>query len=195
MEFGPIHAIKDDMVLSPSMPRLGIRISPDFIYLGDLQYIAREMFHIEEFIFLSPNGIGHVTRLLLVHFAGYLENKEGAYEFTPLQTVRLDGDEYQHESDLVDIHSYLNRFPGSDLAHGADYIRQRAYTLAGDMVYQRFTRLVSPDRRNKFIVAYLERNNDQSLTAEKLRQDEYARAWLSRAMDSFSIIHDDHIAG
>jgi hypothetical protein len=190
MEFGPIRAIKDDLVLSPSLPRLGIRISPDFIYLGDLQYIARETYHIEEFIFLSPNGIGHVTRLLLIHFAGYLNNREGAYEYTPLQTVRLDGEEYQYEADLIDINNHLSRFPASDLAHAADYIRQRAYTLAGDMVYQHFSRLVSPDRRNKFVVAYLERNNDPALTAEKLPQEDTARALLERAMTSFTILHE-----
>ncbi len=126
MDFGPIRAIEGDTILSPSLPRLGVRISSDFIYLGDLQYIARETYHVEEFIFISPNGYGHATRLLLIHFAGFLENKEGAYAVKPQRSIRLDGEEYQYEVRFIDINDYLDRFPSSDIAHAADYIRQRA---------------------------------------------------------------------
>ncbi len=190
MDFGPIRAIEGDTVLSPSMPRLGIRISSDFIYLGDLQCIAEETFHVEQFIFLSPNGLGHVTRLLLIHFAGFLENREGTFEYPPQPTVLMDGEEYQYEFRSIDINEYIEQFPTSELAHAADYIHQRAYTLAGDMVFQRFSRLVSNDRRNEFIISYLERSEDAQRTAELLRQDEaYARSLQERAQTSFTIIH------
>ncbi len=190
MEFGPIREIDGDTILSPSMPRLGIRVSPVFVYLGDLQYIARETYHVEEFIFLNPSGIGHARQILLVHFSGFLENKPGAYENRPHPTVHLDGDDYQHEIRFIDINDYFTRYPESDLAHAADYIRQRAYTLAGDMVYHRFSRLVSPDLRNQFIIAYLETNPDPQLTSEALQQDpDRMQALLDRALKSFIIIH------
>ncbi len=190
MDFGLIREIEGDTVLSPSLPRLGIRFSSDFIYLGDLQFIADETFHVEQFIFISPNGLGHVTRLLLIHFAGYLENKEGTFDYPPQPTIRMDGEEYRHEVRLIDINEHLEQFPASELTHAADYIRQRAYTLAGDMVYHRFSRLVSDNQRNEFIISYLERSEDAQRTAELLRRDEnYARALQERAQTSFTIIH------
>ncbi len=190
MEYGMIRAIEGDTIISPSMPRLGVRISPEFVYLGDLQYLSNETFHVEEFICLSPNGLGHVTRLLLVHFAGFLENREGEYRYESPQTVTLDGETYLYQVEIADINDYVERFPGSDLAHAVDYIRQRAYTLAGDMVFQRFIRLVSPDRRNEFIVYVLERNTDPALTPQALEENAaMARALLDRALDSFTILH------
>lgn len=188
MEFSSHRTIDGDMILSPGMPRAAIRYSPEFIYLGDLQYIARDTHHIEEFIFLRPNSLGHATWLLLVHFEGFLENKEGSYEFPNQQTLHLYEQEFFYERYFIDIQDDFSRFPGSDLAHAADYIRQRAYTLAGDMIYQRFQRYVSEDRRNLFSVSFLEANNEPHLTAESLAQDKAAAdALLQRAIDSFSI--------
>lgn len=190
MEFGPIRAMDGDTITSPSYPRLGIRINPDYIYLGDLQYISRETFHVEEFIFLEPNGAGHATRLLLVQFAGYLDNKQGTYEYPTGPTVSLDGEDYLYDLFFIDLPGYFEQFPNSDLSHAADYVRQRAYTLAGEMTYQRFLRLVSPDKRHEFIIAYLENNETAGVNPETLPQDATAmRALRERALQSFTILH------
>ncbi len=190
LEYGPIRSIEGDTILSPSLPRLGVRISPNFIYLGDLQYIARETHHVEEFIFLNPNGLGHVTHMLLVRFEGFLENKAGKYDYPARPTVRLDGNDYLYDLFFIDLPDFIDQQPNSDIAHAADYIRQRAYTLAGEMTYQRFLRVVSGDRRSQFIVAYLERNEEPLLTADTLAQDaNSAQALRERALASFTVLH------
>ena len=190
MEYDLIRAIKDDTVLSPSLPRLGVRYSSDFIYLGDVQYIARDSFHVEEFIFINPNSIGHVTQLLLVHFEGYLENRDGMYEYINRPTVDLDGEKYLYDIQFIELQDYLSQRPNSDLAHATDYIRQRAYTFAGDFTFQRFIRAVGEDRRDEFVILYLERNEDPVYTPEDLQQDpELAARLQRRALDSFAIIH------
>lgn len=191
MEFGPIRMIQGDTVLSPSLPRIGIRFSPDFIYLGDVQYIARETFHVEEFIFIQPNGIGHVTRLLLVHFEGYLENKKGIYDYEARPTLRLGGDDYLYDLQLINLQDYLSQRPNSDLAHAADYLRQRSYTFAGDFTLQRFIRTVSADQRNEFVILVLERNEDPSFTSADIEQDALiAKKLQDRALSSFTILHE-----
>lgn len=190
MEYGFIRAIEGDTILSPSLPRLGVRISPDFIYVGDVQYIARDSFHVEEFIFLSPNSIGHVTRLMLVHFEGYLENREGMYEYTARPSVHLDGEDYLYDLQFIDLQEYLNQRPNSDLAHAADYIRQRAYTVAGDYTFQRFIRAVGSERRDEFVVLYLERNEEPAYSPEDLLHDPaLAEKLQQRALESFEILH------
>lgn len=190
MEYEPIRAIKGDTVLSPSLPRLGVQISPDFIYVGDVQYIARDTFHVEEFVFLCPNSIGHVTRLMLIHFEGYLENQQGMYEYTARPSVSMDGSDYLYDIQLINLQEYLSQFPNSDLAYAADYIRQRSYTLAGDFTLQRFIRTVGDDCRDEFVVLYLERNENPTYTGEDLKKDqELAHKLQQRALDSFKIVH------
>lgn len=191
MDFGLIRTIQGDMILSPSMPRLGIRINPDYIYLGDLQYILRNTQHVEEFIFLCPSALGHVTRMLLVRFEGFLESKQGEYTLPDNRTVRLDNEDYFYDTLFIDLQEYLNRFPDSDIAHAADYIRQRAYTLAGDFIYQRFLRVVSGDRRYQFVIAFLERNDEAAQTPDIIQQDaSAAQELLDRALTSFTILHE-----
>jgi hypothetical protein len=187
MEFGSHRAIKGDTVLSPSLPRLGIRVSPDYVYLGNMHYISANTYHVEQYLFINPSGIGHITNILLVHFAGFLVNKPGAYIYASQKTVQLEGEEYLYENRLIDIYDYVRRSPGTELAHAADYIRQRSYTLAGSMRYQRFTRLVSPDRRNEFVVAYLESCPDEKEAADGLGKAE-SEALLDRALKSFTIV-------
>jgi hypothetical protein len=190
MDFGPIRAIEGDTITSPYLPRLGVRFSSDFVYLGDLQYLSRETYHVEEFIFLDPSGIGHAKQILLVHFSGFLENKVGEYKDSTQPTVCLDGEDYHHEVHFIDINDYLARNPQSDLAHAADYIRQRSYTLAGDMIYHRFSRLVSDDLRNHFIIAYLETNPEPAMTSAEIEKDgSLAQTLLDHALKSFTIIH------
>lgn len=183
MEYGPIREMKGDTILSPSMPRLGIQISPDFIYLGDLQYIARGTHHAEAFIFISPNGVGHVTRILLVHFEGFLENQQGEYRLAPQDTLQMDHSTYAVETSVIDLQEYIAQQPRSDLAHAADYIRQRGYTLTGDMRYLRFSRLVSDDQRNLFVIACLDHcTEDESSCADPVNGQ-------AVALSGFQLVH------
>ena len=181
MDYGKIREMKGDTILSPSVPRLGVRISPIYIYLGNLQYLDCGSQQVEEFIYLCPNSIGHVTRLLLVRFQGFLENSAGIYEYMSPQKKQIDNQDFAYEIEYFDLQDYLNESPDADIAHAADYIRQRSYTLAGDMVYQRFQRIVSDDNRRQFLIFYLEQGEDPSTTpTEDLFQ---------RAMESFTIVH------
>jgi hypothetical protein len=192
MEYGVTRSVQGDLILSPGYPRAAVRYHYDFIYLGDLQYIAHETRHVEQFIFISPNGIGHATRMLLVHFEGFLENREGSYPDLPLPVEMLNGVPYGYEFYAINLQDDFARFPGSDLAHAASYVRQRAYTLAGDWTMQRFQRFVSQDERNLFTITYLEVLDDPSLAPELLNVDSPARAALrERALKSFSILPEE----
>jgi hypothetical protein len=189
MEFGPIRAVKDDTILSPYLPRLGVRINDDLVYLGDLQYILQGTYHVEEFIYLRPSSLGHVTRLLLVQFEGFLDNKEGKYPDPQGSTITLADDTYQYSLNLIDLPGYYKKMPSSNLTHAADYVRQRSYTLTGDMVYQTFMRLVTEDHRDRFSVHCLERSNNPDLTPEMLEQStDLHPVLLEHALENFSIV-------
>lgn len=156
IEYGPIRAIKDDLIISPSAPRLAVRFAPSLIYLGDLQYIRRETFHVEEFILINTNGMGHMTQMLLIHFAGYLENKEGVYEFPEHPTAVLAGDSYSLDQFTIALREPNSKPADTEVSRAVDYIRQRSYTLPGDLVCQRFRRVVSEDGRCEFAILYAE---------------------------------------
>ena len=70
-----------------------------------------------------------------------------------------------------------------------DYIRQRAYTLAGDMIYHRFWRCLENDNRDSFSISFLEATEDGQLAAELAeREPEQSQAMLDRALLSFELI-------
>jgi hypothetical protein len=194
MDFGPFRAIKSDTILSPSLPRLGIRISSDFIYLGKLHYISANTYHVELFIFLSPNSLGHVTRMLLVQFAGFLGNKAGVYLYPERSAIDFQGEAYLYEEQSIELEDFLKRYPNTEMAHAADYIRQRSYTLAGDMRHVRFSRLVSGDRRNEFAITYLDNTPEEPPGAVEVSNEKQS-SLLDRALSSFSVVPYDSAAG
>ncbi len=189
MEFGPIRAVKGDMILSPYLPRLGVRISEDYIYLGDLQYLAQGTYHVEDFIYLCPNSQGHVTRLLLVQFDGFLDHKEGTYPLPGGSNINLAGDEYNHTLSTASFPSFDKKSAGAHLAHATDYVRQRSYTLAGEMIYHTFLRLVTDDHRNRFSIHHLERIEDANLPPDHLAANTaQQQEMLARALRDFTIV-------
>ena len=189
MEFGEIRAIEGDTIVSPSSPRARIRITSNMIYLGDLQYLLHQKNRVQEFFFIDVNGIGHVTRMLLVHFEGFLEGKEGAYDYPVNKIVHLNGQEFLYDTLFINIQQYIAEHPETAIARAADYIRQRAYTLAGEVVFQRFLRLVDAEKRNELIIAYMESSEKAGVTAKDIETDEAAaNALLERALASFKIL-------
>lgn len=189
MEFGPIRAVKEDMILSPYLPRLGVRISEDYIYLGDLQYISQSTHHIEDFIFLCPSSQGHVSRLLVVQFDGFLDHKEGIYADADGANIDLAGDEYHHNLTLIDLPAFYKKSQGAHLFHAADYVRQRSYTLAGEMIYHTFLRMVTEDCRNRFSIHHMVQPGDPGLSPERLAENTDLRQnLLAQALTNFTIV-------
>lgn len=168
LEFGPIRTIKEDLILSPTSPRLAVRFAPSLIYIGDLQYILRETFYVEEFILINTNGLGHLTQMLLVHFAGYLENREGVYAYPQSPVATLAGDPYVLDQFTIPLREPNSKPSEGETSRAVDYIRQRAYTLPGDLDCQRFRRIVSEDGRREFALLYAE----PASTAMALEDDE-----------------------
>ncbi len=189
MEMGTLRFIKDDKIVSRALPRLTIRYSNDFIYLGNLQYISQETHHVEAFIFLNPNTRGHAASMMLVHFEGLLEGREGSCMVPGDETVELNGEIYQYERRFISANEAFSRSSGTGLSLAADYIRQRAYTLSGDMIYHRFWRCLEDDNRDSFSISFLEATEDRKRAAELAKRDpSAARAMLERALNSFELL-------
>lgn len=189
MEKGALRFIKDDTIVSRATPRLTIRYSNDFIFLGSMQYIAQETHHIDAYIFLNPNIRGHAASVMLVHFEGLLEGREGSCMVPGDDTILLGGDMYQYQRRFISAATEFKRSAGTPLALAGDYIRQRAYTLAGDMIYHHFWRYLENDNRDSFSISFLEATEDGQAAAELADSDPAeAQAMLQRALRSFELI-------
>lgn len=189
MEMGTVRFVKDDTIISRALPQATIRYSNDFIYLGNLQYISQDTHRIEVFIFIEPNARGHAASLLLVHFEGLLENQEGTCEAPGDGVIEIAGQTFQFQRRFLKGPEEFGRAAGTHLALAADYIRQRAYTLAGDMILHRFFRCLGPDLRNNFSISYLQAVEDAQAAAQQAeREPPAAQAMLERALRSFEIM-------
>lgn len=189
MEMGTVRFVKDDTIVSRALPAATIRYSDDFIYLGNLNYISQDHHNVEAFIFISPNGRGHATSLLIVHFEGILEGQEGSCAGPSDGVIDLGGVPYQYQRHFIKGPGEYSRAKGTHLSLAADYIRQRAYTLAGDMIYHRFFRCIEPDLRHNISLSYLEATDDAQQAASLAENNPAAaQAMLDRALRSFEFL-------
>jgi hypothetical protein len=189
MEQGNTRIIDGDTIFSPSMPLINIRIDYNFVYLGKLHHILEECRQAEEFLFVDPSSRGHITRMLTVHFQGFLENACREYDYNSRQTVQLGRNDYLYDITFLNFLDYVDEYPDTDLARMADYIRKRGYILTGEAVSQRFLRVVDEAQRHVFFIEYLESTIDHELSQERLQTDEAAkRALLGRAKACFEVV-------
>jgi hypothetical protein len=189
MEQGNTRIIDGDMILSPSTPPIHIRVDSGFVYLGKLHHILEACRQAEEFVFVDPNSLGHITRMLTFHFQGFFETSCRSFDYTPRQSVRLGAHDYLYDVSFLNFRDYVEEHPDTDLARMADYIRKRGYNLIGEAVSQRFLRVVDESQQNVFFVEYLEGTGNYGLTAQLLKNDESARAaLLDRARACFEFV-------
>ncbi len=188
MDLGQKRTISGNTVISPDLPRLHVQAAIELIYLGNLQLVIENSHYIEEFLFYKTSPLGHITRLLIVHFEGALDHHE-VFVPDPGENIQLGEHKYCYHVSFLDIKG-ASDIRDADVSRVTNYIREQGFTFGGNFIVQNFQRLVGDENRNIFKIIYIENNEDEQLNPERLAQDKAAaQALLARAQVSFQVGH------
>ena len=195
MEFTP-RIVRDHILTSKNLPAARFQIDPQFTYVGNTTFILDDVTHIEQHHFVTANAAMRVDRLLWFQFEGFLDDKR-RFNYTNMETMTLENFTFLHDADVMNIDDDYAERPTSDSAHVVDFLKQKGYTIEGEVMFKRMVWL-DTDMRNELMIIYSEDLNSIGLSISDLKKDEnLTETWSrisadlhKRAVSSFSIVSE-----
>jgi hypothetical protein len=184
-ESNQMRRVKGQVLTSTSLPATRIKVDKSFKYVGSQSFILYDRAHVEQHFFVNADNQGHIKRMYMMQFEGYLPNIKATYDYPVTKTVTLGGQTYIVNSEgIPSVPAALKQNPQSDVTRAASFLESKGYRISESIMFQRFVRLVDDTKRNEFILLYVE---DAVIGAsaenEKARQE-----FSSRALKGFRIL-------
>jgi hypothetical protein len=156
-ESNRIRRVKGHVLISTYLPSIRVRLDKRLKYVGSQKFILYQRAQVEQHFFLDADKQGHLKRMYMVQFEGYLPNINGTYDYPPTKTVDLGGQTYIVNAESIpNVSAVLKQDPQSDVARAASFLESKGYRVTESIVFQRFVRLVDEAKRNEFILVYIE---------------------------------------
>jgi hypothetical protein len=146
---------QDTILRSEKLPVITIQIDPQFRYVGSTSFILYDIARVEQHHFVVADEERRVVRQLWFQFEGYLEDNNHTYNYSGMDTLSLNGFTFLHNTDPFNIDEAYEARPTSDFAHVVDFLREKGYRLAGDIMSHRMVWL-DADLRNELMIIYSE---------------------------------------
>lgn len=166
--------VKKQILTSNDAPKIRLKFDKKFKFAGSQKFILYERAEAEQFFFIEAEN-KKIKRLYMLQFENFLPGKEGVYNYDEPQSVKIGGqDFFANAENIPNVEAALKAVPDSDIAKAADFLKSKGFTLMNSLLYQRFVRVVSDDKRREFIMLYIE--DAENADAEKQKAELQKRA-------------------
>lgn len=146
---------QDTILRSDHLPAIDIQIDPEFKYVGSTSFILYEIARVEQHHFVVADTERRVQRQLWFQFEGYLENNTRTYSYSGMDRLSLNGFDFLQDAHPMNIEKSYEARPTSDFAHVVDFLTEKGYQVAGDILFHRMVWL-DADLRNELMIIYSE---------------------------------------
>lgn len=175
------RSVKKQILISSDAPKVKIKFDKKFKFAGSHKFVLYNRAEAEQFFFADADN-QKIKRLYMLQFESYLPKIDATYNYNEPETIKIGGLDYFSNTEVVpNVEAALSAVPDSDIAKAAAFLQSKNFVLMKSLLYQRFVRVVSADKRSEFIILYIE--NADGADAEKLKAD-----LQDRALANFKII-------
>jgi hypothetical protein len=140
---------------SDKLPVVAVQVDPQFKYAGSTSFILYEIAHAEQHHFVVADAERRILRQLWFQFEGYLANNNRTYKYSGMESLRLNGFDFLHDTHPVNVEEAHQARPTSDFAHVVGFLQEKGYLLTGDLMSHRMVWL-DTERRNELMIIYSE---------------------------------------
>ena len=145
----PQRAVQGQVLHSPGLPELTIRVSADLTYLGRLSYDVRDVAEAEEYVFATTVA-GKLQRAFVAHFEQFRPSNDHFFEYPQLQMATIGQHEYLHQTWAI------RQFDLFTVPAMQEFLRARNLTAEASWLIDRYVRVVDEARKHEVILFYLE---------------------------------------
>jgi hypothetical protein len=179
--------VKGQILTSASLPPIRIRFGKAFKYVGSQQFILYDRAQVEQHFFVDADKQQRIKRMFMVQFESYLPNISGSYNYPVTKTVRLAGQSYIVDAEVIpNVPAAIKQGAQSDVARAASFLEGKGYRIGEGIVFQRFVRLVDEAKRSEFILLYVEDLSGAGVDAAE--KEKAMQEFSGRALKGFKIL-------
>lgn len=177
------RVVKGQVLTSNSLPAIRMRFDRKLKYAGSQKFVLYERAQAEQHFFVDADARGHIRRMYMLQFEGYLPGIDASYSYETKETVKLGGSDYIVNVESVpSVAAVLAQQPESDAARAVEFLKGKGYSVGESVRFQRFVRLVDDAKRNEFIMLYVE------AAGTTQTDDKAMREFRERALKGFTIL-------
>ena len=197
MDNPPLRAVEDQVLVSPDLPAIRLRVDDRLAYIGDLHFVLYNLAEADIFLFGEAGSNRKLRRWLIVQFEGFLDSNSHTYNYAMPAKVSLGAQEYMHDSFAANLQQMREDEPAdSDSAQVTEFLHRQGYTLPDDAIWTRFVRVLGAARRRELLIIYTEDLGELGLTAADLsaggplppEHAALAQGLHERALGAFTIL-------
>jgi hypothetical protein len=145
----PQRAVQRQVLHSPALPELTIRVSADLTYLGRVSYAVQDVAQAEEYVF-ATTAAGKLQRAFVAHFEEFLPSNDHFFEYPHLRMATIGQHEYLHQTWAI------RQFDLFTVPAMQEFLRARNLTAEASWLIDRYVRVVDEARKHEVIFFYLE---------------------------------------
>jgi hypothetical protein len=168
--------VKEQTLISEDVPKIKLKFDKKFKFAGSQKFVLYERAEAEQFFFVEAKD-KKIKRMYMLQFENFLPDAKGVYDYDELQTVKIGGlDFFANAETVPNVEQVLKAAPDSDVAKAVEFLKGKGYTLMKSLIYQRFVRVVSDDKRSEFIIVYVEDTETKDAEKQKTNLQKAALA-------------------
>jgi hypothetical protein len=146
-----VRPVVDNQLVSPEHPALRMRVDPGLPYLGATELEIKGLAWAERHHFVEHRD-GHVRRMLVVQFEGFLPTTDEVYRYPLPDPVTLGGDTWG-----TWVFGYaVAHSTAPETADTGRFLADRRLALDDEQIMARFARILGKDARHEILIFYHE---------------------------------------
>jgi hypothetical protein len=151
-----LRKVKKQILTSTGSPEIRLKFDKKFKFAGSNEFVLYGRANAEQYFFVESEN-KKIKRLYMLQFERFLPGAEGTYNYDEPQSLKIEGLDYIANIESVpNVEAALKAVPDSDIAKAAAFLQGKGFKLMNSLIYQRFVRVVSADKRREFIILYVE---------------------------------------
>lgn len=137
------------LVRSDSLPRMLVRIAPEFAYLGEITFPVDTVAAARQVVYGIADS-GRLVRAVIVHFEHFLPEQDRQFVYPRLRMAELGGEEYLHQTWAFADFALFRQPQMQEL------LTRHRLTAGPRWVTDRYVRALPENPRYEVIIFYLE---------------------------------------
>ncbi|MCB1024110.1 MAG: hypothetical protein KDB79_06965, partial [Acidobacteria bacterium] len=151
----PKRIVKNNVIISDSLPRISVAVNGSFKYLGRFPFKIRDVAAGERFVFVDEKK-GKVKRMFIAQFEGFLPHIDDFYRYSFENAETFGAHKFRHNTYAYSNKESRENNPKGESALTAEFLKEKGYILEDELMMSRFITVPQENKKHELILYYFE---------------------------------------